>query len=280
MPRIQFLIFLALLFTTLSFILINENADLVLSKSLAQVILFPLRLVSNYLQYLQQSKERIEELEMTITRLKILNEELATRFHPGEETLSLSGLKLIKAIVIGRDPANFNGFLYINKGEKDGVYVNQPVIIANMLVGRVKSVASNTSLVETFEKNGFAISGFDKQSGVYGIVKNNGNLKLNYIKIDDTINIGDTIVTSGLSEIYPKGIVIGTIKEINTAKDLLFKEVVIQPFIKINRVFYVYLIYPKGEPAIQEGEEFRIPASLKNIQMKIPVASPREGVSP
>jgi len=271
LSRIQLFIFFVLFSTSLTFIISGEKVDFFISKNLSQIFLFPHRCISSYFHYLQVSQQHIEELEKTVAELQLTNEELKSHLNIAEDSILIPNLKLMKANIIGRDPMNFNGFLYIDKGERDNVYINQPVVIGHRLVGKVKSVSSNMSLVETFEKPGFAISGMDEKTRVYGIVKNNGNLKFNYVKIDDEINIGDTILTSGLSEIFPKGIMLGSVKEIEIADDHLFKEVIIKPFVQINQISYVYLIFTKKD-TLPELIEKRpgIPEKLKELKMVIP----------
>lgn len=245
MPRIQIILFVILFIISLIFILFNQNADLYISVHLSEIVLFPVRSISNYFQYLNITQKRIDALETEISQLQIENQNLKNYVELSifTDTMITPNLRLIKANIIGRDPTNFNGFLYINKGSADSVNINAPVIIQNKLVGRIKSLTKKTGIVETFENRGFAISAVDNKTGVHGIAKQHGALMFEYIKIDDEIYNGDSIFSSGMSEIFPKGILIGTVSEIRYKDDLFFKEVVIIPAIKINKINYVYIVY-------------------------------------
>jgi rod shape-determining protein MreC len=159
------------------------------------------------------------------------------------DTIRKQGIRLLKANIIGRDPTNFNGFLFVDKGKSSGLNINNPVILQDKLVGKVKSLSDNAGIVETFENEGFAISAIDARTGIYGIVKKNNQLIFDYIKIDDEIYQGDSIYTSGLSEIFPRGIFIGKVTQIIDKDDLYFKKIVITPALKINQLNYVYIIY-------------------------------------
>lgn len=225
--------------------MLNQNTDLYISVHIAEIILFPIRSISNYFQYLYISQKKIDALEVEISKLQIENQNLKNHLELSglPDTITTANLRLIKANIIGRDPTNFNGFLYINKGKKDGLNINDPVIIQNKLVGRIKSLSDRTGIVETVENRGFAISAVASRTNIYGIAKQKEQLILDYIKLDDEINNGDSIFTSGLSEIFPKGILIGTVSEIRYKDDLFFKEVVITPAIKINKLNYVYIAY-------------------------------------
>lgn len=245
MGRIQIILFVILFTISLIFIVLNQNADLYISAHISEIVLFPVKSISNYFQYLNVSQKKIDALEVEISKLQIANQNLKNHLQLSElpDTITTTNLRLIKVNIIGRDPTNFNGYLYIDKGKDDGLNINNPVIIQNKLVGRIKAVSEKTGIVETFENIGFAISAVTSKTSIYGIAKQKEQLMLEYIKLDDEINIGDSIFTSGLSEIFPKGVLIGTVSEIRYKDDLYFKEVVITPAIKINKLNYVYIAY-------------------------------------
>ena len=151
--------------------------------------------------------------------------------------------QLKKAQIIGRDPSNINGFLYIDVGQKNEVRTEQPVLSIDGLIGKTKFVGADYTIVETLEKNGFAVSALDVNTGIHGIVKNQGNLVFDFIRIEDDINIGDSVFTSGMSDIFPEGILIGTVKKIDESSDQFFKPVYLKPSVRINQLNYVYLVY-------------------------------------
>ena len=245
MSRVQLLIFSSLLIISFVFIFLNQNADLYLSNRLSEVLIFPLKLVFNYFQYLDVSQKKIVHLESQISKLQIENHTLKKSLNllMAPDTITNLPLRVLKANVIGRDPLNFNGFLYIDKGYKDGLTINGPVVFQNKIIGRIKSLSENTGIVETIENPGFALSAVDGRSGIYGIVKKKDQLYFEYIKINDDVNSSDSIYTSGLSENLPKGLIIGTVSTVKEKDDLFFKEVIIEPALSINKLNYVYVIY-------------------------------------
>ncbi len=245
MPRSQVYLFSFLLIISLVLLVLNQNVDFVISANLSTFLLFPVRTISGYVHFLNVSQEKIKQLEVKLTTLQVENQmlkDIALRAESPESLLK-NNLRMIKANIIGRDPTNFNGFLYIDKGKANGLQVNNPVIIQEKVVGRIRAVAENTALVETLENDGFAISGVDSRTGIYGIVRKNNILKLEYIKNDDDVSQCDSVFTSGLSENFPGGLLIGTVADVRTQNDLFFKEVIITPAIKVNQLFYVYVIH-------------------------------------
>lgn len=246
MPRIQLLIFGSLSVISIVCILLNQNADLYLSNRLSEVLLYPVKLVFNYFQYLYVSQEKIDRLEADISKLQIENQILKNSLNSlmAPDTITNLSLRILKANVIGRDPQNFNGFLYIDKGYKDGLSTNLPVVFQNKIIGRIKSLSENTGIVETIENPGFALSAVDARSGILGIVKKKKNqLYFEYIKINDDVKFSDSIYTSGLSENLPRGLMIGTVSSVKEKDDLFFKEVIIEPALSINKLNYVYVVY-------------------------------------
>jgi len=174
--------------------------------------------------------------------MRLQNSEL--RKHLPEDSVLpiVTPYELTKAHIIGRDPTNINGYLYIDKGRSSGILVDQPVLTAKGIVGKVHHVSERYSIVETIEHEGFAISAIDIHTGIHGIVRKNAYLLFDFIRVDDTIAISDSIYTSGMSEIFPEGILIGFISRIAEPHDPFFKPVYINPAVKINQLTYLYVL--------------------------------------
>lgn len=249
MSRFQIILFSTLVALALTCLLLGPTADLKISTALSSVLLFPIRVVSRYTEFLAVSKNRIEDLERKLTRRDLENAELRNRLSTDGITLVPTGYKLIKAHVIGRDPTNFNGFLYIDRNRRDSLAPGQPVVINNGLVGKIKYAGDFNSIVETIENRGIAVSAIDSRTGVHGIVKQDNGLIFDYIKILDPIQPGDSIITSGMSESFPAGILIATVAEVRKTEDLLFKKVTLNPCVSVNRVNYLYVIRPEKNSA-------------------------------
>lgn len=244
MSRFQIILFSFLVAVALTFLLLGPAADLRISTGLSSVLLLPIKIVSRYAEFLTVSKDRIENLERVLTRLNLENAELRNRLPTDSVALVPEGYLLIKARIIGRDPTNFNGFLYIDRSRRDSLEPGQPVVINNGLVGKIKFAGDFNSIVETIENRGIAVSARDSRTDVQGIVKQENGLILDYIKIMDPIQSGDSIVTSGMSENFPAGILIATVDAVQQTGDLLFKKVTLKPCVSVNRLNYLYVIRP------------------------------------
>ena len=131
---------------------------------------------------------------------------------------SLTDFDMINATIVERNNTYWLNEMTINKGEKDGILKDQAVITKNGLIGKVISTSYNSSKIKL-------ITGFDSpiQVDVNGKIKlltiNNYCLYIKGINKEDNIKEGDKVLTSGLSNFFPKGIIIGQIKNINKESD-------------------------------------------------------------
>ena len=129
----------------------NERVKLQLAAPLSSVLLFPVKTITQFLQFLTVSNTRITKLETVVSQLQLENAELKKRILRDTTELKTTKYKLLRTQIIGRDPSNINGYLYIAAGQRQKLYVNQPAISINGLVGKIKYVGFNYSIVETIE---------------------------------------------------------------------------------------------------------------------------------
>jgi rod shape-determining protein MreC len=240
--RQQIILFFFLFTISVIPLLLSENANLILARNLSSVLLYPVRITSKLVEYLNISNVRIEKLEIRVNKLTLENAILRDILDLDTTQLAARDLRLLKASVIGRDPQNINGYLHIDKGTVHGVVKNQPVVSADGFVGKIRNAGTTTSIVETIENRGFAVSAIDINTGIHGVVKSQTNLLFDYVRHTDTIEIGDSLLTSGMSEVFPKGILIGTVQRVSESDDLFFKHVFVAPAARINRLVSIYII--------------------------------------
>lgn len=255
MSRRQLILFSSLLIISITLLSLTEQTKLYVSTELSSVLLFPVRTVTRFLHFLSISNARITELEIELHKLQFENTELKRRMYLDTTNFSTTDYRFMKAEIIGRDPSNINGFLYIGRGQHN-VHINQPVVSLNGLVGKIKYVGTNYCVVETIENQGFAVSAVDVNTRIHGVVKKKGELIFDYIKKDDEIHIGDSIRTSGMSEVFPQGILIGIVKKIEQGTHPFFKPVYISPGAQISRLTSVYVVSGVKTP---ELKDFKVP---------------------
>ncbi len=166
----------------------------------------------------------------------------------------------ISAEVIGRDPDNLFSAFVVNKGSRDGIKRNMPVIAyqggVQGLVGKVVQVGRRESLVMPVYDSFSFVSARMADSRYEGIVAGLGSadrpLLLRYIKkrAREELNFGDVVVTSGLGGVYPKGLSIGRVSKILFQDYETSLEVELESSIDFSRLEYVFIMEKESE-----GEE-------------------------
>jgi len=128
--------------------------------------------------------------------------------------------KFAKATIIATDPAGHYTTYTLNRGSFSGIKINDPVLINKYLVGVVTKVELTSSTVETILNPNTKVSVYDTASGAMGVTDNTvpwakeGLLVVPQLERSTFINAGDLLATSGLGGIYPKDLIVGTVREI------------------------------------------------------------------
>lgn len=158
--------------------------------------------------------------------------------------MEITGTKA--AYIINKDISNYSNIFVINVGAKDGIKNNMTVISEEGLVGYIISVAENTSKVQTIIDTSSTVSATLTTSRdniiCKGTIEEKGMLKASYIPTTANLVQGDAIETSGMGGIYPKGIKIGTIKNIKSTKNIVDRIAIIKPAVDFDKVETVLVI--------------------------------------
>ena len=159
----------------------------------------------------------------------------------------------VNATILSRNKSYWFNTITIDKGSKHGLKKNMAVITKNGLIGKLSKVYKNSSEVKliTSDDLNFKVSVAIKTNEVDNYAILNGyDKKDNLIKatgIDKTTNInnGDTVLTSGLGEMFPAGIYIGTVEKVESDKYNLSKTVFIKTYQNFNDIHYVTVLKVK-----------------------------------
>ena len=144
----------------------------------------------------------------------------------------------ISARVIGRDVSPWSNWMIVNVGFSDGVNKDMPIVAHGGLVGKIVSVANDVSQCILIIDRQSKVSAMIQESRDTGIIEGIGDgfLSMRYLSLTSDISIGDTIVTSGLGGVYPKGLAIGTISVIGNDKSGLHLFSKIKPFVDFSKL--------------------------------------------
>jgi len=150
----------------------------------------------------------------------------------------------VAAAVIGRQPENWSSMVLINKGSSSGIR-NGSVVVSRMgLVGRVSETTASISKIILINDPNFSISAFVQRSRQEGLVTGTlgSNLVMKYLPPDADIQEKDIIVSSGLTGMSPKGLLIGTVIKTGTEFSGLGKYAVISPAADLPAVEEVLVV--------------------------------------
>lgn len=155
-------------------------------------------------------------------------------------------LNLVAAKVIGRNLGNWFDTIIINKGTNHGIRANMAVINHQGLVGRVVATSRNTAEIMLLLDRESAVGSMVQRTRTLGVVEatTTGDYPLQMIHMthDAPVDVGDVIITSGLGEIFPKGLKIGYVAEVKIAPTGLVKQAMIIPYVEFNKLEEVMVI--------------------------------------
>lgn len=202
--------------------------------------------INNLQEENKELKQKNSELEQSLRELEIVKSENVTLKEYVNLKDKYTEYTTIPAYIINKDISNYSDTIIINVGSKDEIQVNMPVISDQGLVGHVISVTDNTAKVQTIVDTASTISCVITTSRdmliARGTLNQNSTLKATYIPTEATILEGDKIETSGLGGIYPKGIHIGTIKQVVNTKNITDRYAIIQTAVDFSKLETVLVI--------------------------------------
>lgn len=212
------------------------------------VFSFPVSLVrsSKENQELTEQVARLEGQLREASEYQLENERLKKVLNFQSDIAHQAGLQVAPAAVIGRDPGNWFSTLVINKGSRHGIKSNMTVIAPEGLVGRVTAVSGNTSEVLLISDPRSGVGSIIQETRAPGLVEGmvSGSDLLRMVHIPNSIPVkqGQTILTSGLGSLFPKGIPIGEVVGTGREPSGLFLSADVKPFVDFNRLEEVMVI--------------------------------------
>ena len=214
------------------FLVISDSLVMGVSKSRDGLVRF-----WNTFQDQSQFQIRIAELEsklVSFEEVKRENERL-NKLLGFKQTLSS---KSIAAHVIGWNLSPWRKTVVLDKGKAQGIKKDMVVVVAEGLVGRVAEVGPTTSQAILLIDPDSRVSAIVDQSRAQGVVVGNGSrqLTVNYLDLDSGAAIGETVMTSGVGGLFPKGIGIGKIQSIRRDPNGLHLQVDVQSFVKFSKL--------------------------------------------
>jgi rod shape-determining protein MreC len=195
--------------------------------------------------------------------------ELLALYHLDNQ-LSISNYHPVTATVVEKSPNIWYSTVIIDRGESAGIRVNDPVINAEGLVGKVTQVASDGAQVSLITDSTIGVSARLGSTAATGIVQPKvgepNNLLLQYLPANTNANTGDYVVTSGTvssgdDSLYPPGIPIGQVTSVN--EESAYRSVNVHPLADLHNLDVVQVLTaPQNSP----------PANITRLAATLPTS--------
>lgn len=199
------------------------------------------------IQNLAKEKSQLEieneKLKAQVTQLQ----ELKFRIDTLQKEFGIQGLnhdqKYIASAVVSRSPSSFKSIMTIDKGKQDGININQPVISNGFLIGRIIDVFPGSSQVELISSHGFETPVILQNSRLLGLLRGGlKGLEVEQLPVDGKIQVGETIVTSGLAGELPSGLPVGQVKQITSQPSDIFQSVLVNTPVNTSQIELVLIL--------------------------------------
>lgn len=150
---------------------------------------------------------------------------------------TLSG-RTVAARVIGWEPSSWRRTILIDKGKKEGIQKDMAVLVPEGLVGRVLEAGNSTARVLLLTDPDSRVVSLAEQSRAQGVTAGDGSshLKMDYLELESGAVVEETVSTSGMSGIFPKGIRIGKITGLTRDPSGLHLEAHVEPFVRFSKL--------------------------------------------
>ncbi len=208
-----------------------------------------------YFESSAQYQARVAELELRLAQMQeqmVDYEQAKQKLDLYEEFLELKkeneDFKFASASVIGSDSSDAFGSFTLNKGELDGVKVNNPVIYGKYLVGVVTKTAPTYCVVNTILNPEVNVSAYEVRTRESGYATTSielaqqGKCYLSGLVRSTAIAPGGIVCTSGVGGIYPADLILGTVEEVKDDTASISSYAVVKPDVDFSQLMDVFII--------------------------------------
>lgn len=148
------------------------------------------------------------------------------------------------ATVISQSTDSWTSTITIDKGTSSGIAVGMPVTSSAGVIGQVSEVGPTSATVRLITDESSGVSAMVQSSRAQGqlVGSADGSVRLTLIRTDQQVSVGDTVITSGLGGVYPKGLPIGTVSNVTKSSGSLYYDVTVEPLSSASALENVLVI--------------------------------------
>ena len=242
----------------------------------------------NYID-LHDARKQNQELQEELARLKLEQVRLREDASQAQRLQTLLGFReryvgqTMAAQVIGASGSEQSRVLYIDKGTRDGVRVDMAVITPDGVVGKIKDVFPLSSQVILINDRDGGAGVILQNSRLQGVLTGTpqGELKIKYIMSDENVAVGEPVVTSGGDRIFPKGMPVGTVSEVNPDHEGdPFLSIKVKPASNLSQLEEVLIITKQTEQSPQLAAGNNTVRAADILAERLPTVNPTPSPTP
>ena len=174
------------------------------------------------------------------SELKLANDRLRDLLHFKKRISN----RVIAAEIVARDPSPWFKSVIIDKGEKDGIKKGMAVVVSEGIVGQVVDISAGYSKVLLIIDHNSSIDAVVRRTRARGVVigESARRCQFNYVLRKNDVEVGDTVISSGLDGVYPKGLMVGSVVSVVKRSYGIFQEVTIMPGVDFEKLEEVLVV--------------------------------------
>ena len=148
------------------------------------------------------------------------------------------GIPSLAVSVIGEDSSAWFKTLVVDRGLADGVTEGMPVLADGGAVGRLVKVAQHSSRVLLLTDHASAIAALVQRSRARGVVRGigGGRCSMEFTVKDEDVKVGDSVISSGVGGVFPKGVPIGEVTMVKKGEYGVFQTIEVRPTVDIGKL--------------------------------------------
>lgn len=226
---------------------------------LGEVAASPFEAVGDWFAGIAVSQRELEQLRAQNAELRARLAELEEARQENERLRRIVAfveerrLSQLGARVIGRPTSSWEGSIVIDRGAADGVQPGMPVLAPQGLVGQIETVSRHASRVRLITDERSGVAAMIQRTRALGVVRGSIDrvLTMEYVEKGKAPMVGDVVVTSGLGGVYPKGLVVGDVIQVDARRADLYPRIVLRSRVPIDELEEVIVLL--GPIAVDAG---------------------------
>jgi rod shape-determining protein MreC len=229
---------------------LGERSRVEKARAITSVLLYPVERVTGRFASVEALEEENSELRAMVATLYQERERLLEFGRERNRLRALLDLKadsfyrFLPCEIVARSSSSFFRSIVVDRGAADSVRVGMAVVGFRGLVGRVSQVFPASSQVVLINNKSISVSCVNRRSRIVGMLEwdRGSYFRLEYVGKEEDVVVGDTLSTSGLGMLFPKGFPVGTVFQVTEDKGGISKRVRVASLANLNALEELFIV--------------------------------------